>query len=422
MKEDIEDGVSLGELFSIIWKRKINISGITCGVILLFVLLITFVVNPMRAVYVTTFELDFYGFNISDYPSVMLVDYRDVISDENILSVIEENPKFNYIDLDDFTNDTISIKYTIYDDSQGIITPNNSFDISIEAKVFKSKEDGTDFLELLVDYGKRDIVSRFNDITSSTAIMAAEDSISFELQLSLLTEQVSVITSRFATLRNVYGDVIINGKHLSIWQQEFESYMFMNSINNIISKLSNGSYVKDYELNINSLKLRAAVVEVEIDVLETKIENLSKEREELLAMANGNFFPEIDSYNNMIISLSNSKIELDVQLVNLYKKINIGKYEDMSSADQAEYDDFVAEIEVVQSDLKVFTNEVTNFTQELFLEHFVFEIPNRDIIVVQNSIGLIITILLGGMLGGGISCVAYIAKDLNKKKEVIEEK
>lgn len=101
--EQLEEGISIGELFAIVWKRKVIIAAITMIVTIITVLTVALFVNPRSISYESTFELSFPGISENKYPSGSRFNFKDIISDENVEYVIENSEgKLNYIDIDKF--------------------------------------------------------------------------------------------------------------------------------------------------------------------------------------------------------------------------------------------------------------------------------------------------------------------------------
>ncbi len=420
MDDKIEDGISIGELFSIVWKRKIIVAIATIVTMLVVLLTVMLFVNPSKTVYKTTFELEFMGLNNNKYPSGKSFEYRNIVSDDSVIEVLSNEDYFNKTEIQNFNSDTLSIVEIVPKtiDETSIL---KEYVITVNANLFKTREDAGMFITDLINLEYERIIADFNSISYSTSIDMALNSETFELELNLLNTQKNYILTHYADLIEVFGDQTINGKKLSSYRVEADTYYSINSISNLSTKLSHSFYVKD-ESNLYSLELRANSLNIQINESTLKQTELIKQRDELLDKANANFFPEIDSYNNQIVELTTQLIDLNISLDNVNLKINACK-EGLTVDEEVELNAFIAELKRISDKTVEFTNELTEVTQNLFADFTYAKIPSREVATSEGSISIILAALVGAVLGGGISCVAVVALDLSKlnKEEKIEE-
>lgn len=418
MSEELEDGISIAELFAIVWKRKIFIAIITFASMVVLTLAVMLVVNPGRTTYQTTFELDYFNLSENKYPSGKIFDYRDIVSDENVLSVIKTNDNFKNIDVENFGNDTLNIVEITPTKTTDEVVTLKEYTITIKANLFDNKEDASEFISKLIELEYNKVITDFNSIVHDVSLESALSSETFELELSLLNTQRSYINSQYNTLIETYGDQSVNGIKLSKYQSDISSYFTINSIANLTTKLTYSNFVKDAEKNLFSLELKKNSLVVQIDENTSKINALTLQRDELLNKANGEYFPEIAAYNTQIVSLTTTNIELEIELSNVESKIYTCVNDFTTEEEKKEYEQFVVEIETISNQLDIFTKELTFVSQELFNEFTLARIPSRDIVSSAGSISIVLAALVGAVMGGGVSCVVFIAVDLtNKEKE-----
>lgn len=417
MSEELEDGISIAELFAIVWKRKIFIAIITFASMVVLTLAVMLVVNPGRTTYQTTFELDYFNLSENKYPSGKIFDYRDIVSDENVLSVIKTNDNFKNIDVENFGNDTLNIVEITPTKTTDEVVTLKEYTITIKANLFDNKEDASEFISKLIELEYNKVITDFNSIVHDVSLESALSSETFELELSLLNTQRSYINSQYNTLIETYGDQSVNGIKLSKYQSDISSYFTINSIANLTTKLTYSNFVKDAEKNLFSLELKKNSLDVQIDENTTKLTALISQRAELLSEANGGYFPEIAAYNTQIVNLTTENVELKIELSNVESKIE-ACISGLTTSGKKEYDQFVVEIETISNQLDIFTKELTFVSQELFNEFTLARIPSRDIVSSAGSISIVLAALVGAVMGGGVSCVVFIAVDLtNKEKE-----
>ncbi len=408
--EILEEGISLGELFSIIWKRKIIISIITFSVIVISLLSVMLIINPSKSFYQSTFEIDFLGFNNGKYPSGAIFDYRDIISDESILTVTENND-YKKIDIEDFTNDTITIT----------MSSTNTYVINVSCSIFSSKSEAVAFMQALLDLERSRFVADYEYVQSYNNIYleASNNANSFDSQLMFLEKQQAYLTESFNNLINLYGASYVGDNYLTVWAQEYSAFLALNDLQSLQNKVQYNDFVKNYDENLSSLIVSSNILKSDIESLVSIIEELKLQRQELIdfGVANNGYFPDIESYNSKIIELTLEKHELEDEKDVIDAKISNGDYNNFTTEQQAEYDEFKKELEELIETTTTYTNLVSEFSAELFDRFLVTKINDREVVEVIGSISLLFTLVLGGMLGGGTSCVAFIALDLSKKNK-----
>ena len=70
--ENEENGVSISEIFKVIFKRVWWVVGVTLAFLLLFVLVVQFWLNRQQQTYTVTYTIDFPGIEEGVYPDVPL--------------------------------------------------------------------------------------------------------------------------------------------------------------------------------------------------------------------------------------------------------------------------------------------------------------------------------------------------------------
>ncbi len=413
MENQLEEGISIGELFAIVWKKKIFIAIATVLTAIIFVLVVVFGLNPNSLKYEASFELQFPGLINNKYPSGYLFNYNDIISDKNIEEVISSNDKFKNINIDEFNNETISIKETTSSSNTSKMYRN--FSISVNGSLFNNQDDAASFVEMLVSATYNRVVNSVNDLSFSSYLENAQSAETFELQLSLLNQQVTYINNSYDTLIEEFGDVSINGDTLLNHQTKFNSYFATNSISNLISELNNSTYVKDYEKNKDLLIVRRDILTSDITLLTNQIEALTDIVEGLLSNSSGSTTPDIDSYNAQIAKLTIEKVSLEYDRDMLNEKIDKGNTESAIEASTL----FLKKIESIQDVLQEFINDYESNVKGVYDQFTYITFDSRSIVKSSGTISFVLAGMVGAVMAGGISCVVFIALDFigNKKEE-----
>lgn len=413
-ENQLEDGISITELFAIVWKRKIIIGIATVVTAILFMLVVVFGVNPNSLRYTSSFDMYFPGIVENKYPSGYYFDYKDIISDENIELVLKNSNEFEGVVLSDFNNDTITISETTIISSNTEIT-NRSFSISVQGSLFENNKEAATFVESLVSQANEKILNSVDDLSFSTYLNNAKQAQTFELQLNLLNQQVSYVSNLYTNLIDEFGDVTINGNTLLNYKTQYSSYFTINSISNLIQELNNNVYVKDYETNLNYLNTSKGILDNEITILEDQIAALDEKVTTLLGDRNdvSNAYPDIDSYNKEIAALTLELVTKQHDSIMLGNKINSGNSQEAIVKSQ----EFNSRINIIEEDLEGFIDEYVEIVKGVYQQFSYVNFSNREIVTSSGTVSYLLAGMVGAVMAGGISCVLFIVIDLTKKEE-----
>ncbi|MFI3329163.1 MAG: hypothetical protein R3Y05_01605 [bacterium] len=413
-ENQLEDGISITELFAIVWKRKIIIGIATVLTAILFMAFVVFGVNPNSLRYTSTFDMYFPGIVENKYPSGYYFDYKDIISDENIELVLKNSDEFKGVVLTDFNNDTITISETTIISSTTEIT-NRTFSISVQGSLFENSTEAATFVESLVSQANDKILNSVDDLSFSTYLNNAKQAQTFELQLNLLNQQVSYVSNLYNNLIDEFGDVTINGNTLLNYKTQYSSYFTINSISNLIQELNNNVYVKDYETNLNYLNTSKGILDNEITILEDQIAALDEKVTTLLGDRNdvSNAYPDIDSYNKEIAALTLELVTKQHDSLMLGNKINSGNSQEATVESQ----EFNSRVEIIEEDLEGFIDEYVEIVKGVYHQFSYVNFSNRAIVTSSGTVSYLLAGMVGAVMAGGISCVLFIVIDLTKKEE-----
>ena len=129
-----DEGISLVELFRIIFKRKWILLGVTAFIFILSILCSKFIIDRNKEYYTVTFSLDYPENSNFKYPDGTNFNYRKIISFDNLINTKALNHAFKNIDIDSLY-DTNSIKITEVTKND---VPTGEYIIGAKAKYFSS--------------------------------------------------------------------------------------------------------------------------------------------------------------------------------------------------------------------------------------------------------------------------------------------
>lgn len=426
-----DEGVSLGEIFSWIYKGKLI--GLIVLVIL-FVLVfvgIRFIYNPSKQVY--NIKVSYSNvFDGDKYPNGSTFNYLDLIRKNNL-----EDAKVASgvdIDVDSLlygTKSSITVE-TIYvyldpSDTSSTIT-DTYYSINVSTNAFKSEEDARNFLIALAEAPLNNALEMVANDTSLTDYLAAcESALTFDNELSNIDYVVNKIKSGYASLITKYGDV--NVSVLNEASKESVKYGYLSQLNNEFSTyLESVDYnLLSYELNSKGwIKPTTATINYQ-----SIIENLTAKRDELLDRKS-----DLDAIIANIIGggIVSIPTEVTTELLSITKeiqetKLEISKYETMKKKledpvhieGSAAFDSKLSSIESALLNKYVATYRVVNnylYNLKASVNYY-----NSGIVVSEGGFSTIITLALGLGLGlvVGVVVAGFVGYNSLKKQKLAKE-
>lgn len=426
-----DEGVSLGEIFSWIYKGKLI--GLIVLVIL-FVLVfvgIRFIYNPSKQVY--NIKVSYSNvFDDDKYPNGSTFNYLDLIRKNNL----EDAKVDSGVDIDvdsllygsksSITVESINV-YLDPSDTSSTIT-DTYYSINISTNAFKSEEDARNFLIALAEAPLNNALEMVANDTSLTDYLAAcESALTFENELSNIDYVVNKIKSGYSSLITKYGDV--NVSVLNEATKESIKYGYLSQLNNEFSTyLESVDYnLLSYELNSKGwIKPTTATIDYQ-----SIIENLTAKRTKLEGRKS-----DLDAIIKNIIGggIVSIPTEVTTELLSITKeiqetKLEIAKYETMRdkldnpehTEGSAAFDSKLSSIESALLNKYVATYRVVN--NYLYNLNASVNYYNSGIVVSEGGFSTIITLALGLGLGlvVGVVAAGFVGYNSFKKQKLAKE-
>ncbi len=399
--EKVEDGISLGELFSIVWKKKISIMIITLVSSLLCLLVIMLFVNPVNTYYTTEIDFDFIGIEDKKLPSGETFDYRKIIEKDKVNKALDDSNK-STINVDEFLLD-LSIT-----DTSNKSNDYMTYSISVKSKYFKNSSEVNLFFDSIIESNYQEILNSIDMLDFTAYLANSSETKSYETQLGLFVYQEEYIIEQYDKYIELFGTA--NNNFLMVNKIMIESYFFDNSIDMLLSETNSNYYVKNETLDElidkrNYLENKALNNQNKIDTYNNQIAILS-------SMGSGNILT-IESYNAMIIEL----LQENFYLENQRELVTVAINDFSNQSNSAEI--FKNKVNLIEEDLNVFTNLLTSDVKKLYIETTNIAFANQYIFEVGGNINIILGIMVSAIMSCGISCVIFISLYLFKNKKTI---
>lgn len=413
-----DDGISLTELFHIIFKRKWILLGITAFIFIVSIICSKFIINRNKEYYTVTFSLDYPESSNDKYPDGTSFNYRKIISFDNLIATKALDQGFNSIDIDSLY-DTNSIKITEVTKNDA---PTGEYIIGAKAKYFSSKKIAKKFLSELTNIP----IDKVNEIISQmdydSNLSSYKKSMVYDSQINYLIAQKDFILNGYNNLINYYSSGLMiyslkdsEGKTKTVkeYLAEFTIYFDNNDIDSLKSELEVNGYVKD-ETYLETIVLQRDALIKEKKENENKIEALTLQLKNLVndVYSGSSLNPSYEAFNTQIADLTTRNVELDSQIELLNKYIN--ESSSISAVDKASFE---AKLENYYKALEEFTTTYKNVMQAAYSENSMVDYNDNSIIILEGSVKTAYVAILG-LVGGFVvaSCIILIM-DLPKYKK-----
>ena len=194
--EEEEKGITLGDIFKVIFKRVWWVVGVTAAVLIAFVCVIQFWYNPSNQVYSAQFELrlpygntypDGTALRLSD--SVMLENLR-IIKAESYLPEEERTGIFKDVDIEKMVED----ESYVYHNS-----------INVAKKYFKDEDTAVAFTKAVVEFPVTKARYLVQNINYYERLTRYDTYTTYGEKIATLNSQKDYISSVYAGIANVFG-------------------------------------------------------------------------------------------------------------------------------------------------------------------------------------------------------------------------
>lgn len=263
-EEQKESGVSLYEIFSLIWKRIIWILAISVAAALVAWLVAALAVSPSKQSYRLSFVIEYPDqFSVDSnenvkmqYPDGTLFHFETAVYAENLEKAKQSDEAFKSIDTNQMSASG-GISVFVPDPSTV-----GKYGISVSSKYFKNSEQATKFLKALCNEMKKTIVQKAQGINYSAGFSGYENVATSEQKIEILKAQHDSVLAYYENYLKLFAKFSYEGKTLK------ECYM--NA-----SVFFNRSELKDVQIVMK--RYEKEVLTKTYNALEEEVKSLVKE-------------------------------------------------------------------------------------------------------------------------------------------------
>ena len=417
-----EEGLSLGEIFKVIFKKIWLVLAITAGTIIVGVLVITFLFNPSITTYQMTFAVDYPGVGSSRYPDGTTFRYQDIVSFETLEEVKKSDSKFSSIDIEDIYTDGILISEDFKLDAEGNEILTGKYVIEVGAKYFESDEDATSFVRALADYPVQyaKTVVKSLDYNTYLDAYANENVKTYEEKINYLALQRNYITGMYDNLISTYGEsykVEGDSTTLSTYRSQASMALTSESENYLRAELEANLYV--FNLNKTELTSKKEVLDKERKNNEKAINLLREERDALIEKLQAQGISGVESatapYDSRIAGYLDRNVQIDQEMEDLDEMLaSLSGSIELKQAFEAKLDGYANALETVSDKFKTINIALYNSSEA----KTIFDTATVE---AEGNISLpfagVISLLLGFIIGSIVVCIMDLPKYIREKRK-----
>lgn len=398
-QENIEEqGVTLGQIFSVIIYNKLRllITTLICFVLICLVAVLGY--NRNANTYTIKYNYDDGFLENGIYCNGTKFDLSDVYY--YLEPVKSSSTEYNNINIEKLqkNNDISIIKINETNSNDEII--DTYYEISAKAKYFDSKEQATSFLTDIIKYGIVYSISLMDYSDLNVNLSSANEATTYELEIEYLQKQKELLVSSYNTLIDTYGDLAYedeSGKKvkLSTRIEQIMLYFENHKLSTMQYELEENGFVK----NDNNQKYYSSLkyeLTQEYESNGLKLKQLKEQREDLITKATeGGSLQTLDlsTYNDQIISLTLRNVDIEKELEIIEKYLN-----NSSSSISDEQKQFDERLTSVYEKLISFTDEYIYYNDKCINEYkIVYKTASK--VEENGGFSIIIIALLGAIVG-----------------------
>lgn len=433
LKQD--DGVSLGQLFSWLWRKKI-IGLIVFLAVAVVCFVIILLISNTKAVYSISFNYASTP-NLSEnkFLNNTSFNYLNLISKNTLTAVKNSSDEFKNIDIDKVSN-SISI-------TENKVYTNDTLDyiyyvIEVKPRAFNSANEAKKFLIELSNWPIKYNDNFLNLINFNSNFDLINSSLTYEDDLSYIDSQVNLIKNGYEDLIEKFGDI-----YVSINENGENSYYYLSQLLNIFNAnlnsfnysmleaiLDSNHYVKLGENNDTSyydsfLSTNINALKTQKDALDKQKEALNNQINSILSQTSGNITSS--ALDNLINSLSNcitQSSEVEKEISNLEAtQARITEQKGLGDNGFADDKEFGETLNNIVSFLQEETTLYSTIYKEIYSRSFEIIYNESSVVVSAGGISMVInagiSIILGLVVG---AITATILGYNSEKKELLTKK
>ncbi len=418
-----EYGITLGEIFKIIFRRIWWVIGVTAAFMLVTVLLVQFWYNPSKQQYTVYYNIKFPGSGSGQYPDGTTLNVSDSVL-FNSLNEIKEGTYSQYAaDFSDIKieemidKDGISITSIATEASDDGEAGWSGYKLSVASQYFNSDEQAVAFIKAVTSYTVDKAQYIVDNSLYDYYLTQYDIGNTYESKISSLVNQKNYVLGIYDFIKNNYGETYrplgIGDKTITDYINEayniFDSRIqsaYYNTVTANYYVWDTETYTMTATASIDATRIEIANNQAIIDALEAKIKELD---------TSGSSFDRIEAYHSMIASYVEKNTQLETSIKTTEETLaKIEFYESDATAieDKAEFD---AALDSTRAELAALTETAKKLRIATF-DNESMVLYRNNIIEPEGGINIIVAAVAGAVLGFIIVSAIILIKDMPEYK------
>ncbi len=436
--EEKEEGLSIGEIFHVIFIKKWLLLAVTLVVAIIGMVFVQFIYNPGSVEYETTFQVKFPdNYTTSNderfYPDGQEFLYQEFISLENLQKAKDKDESFKSIDIEKmkYKNDISIQEYEITINEQPVKM--QIYSIYILKKYFATEQQAVNFFDALIHVPRDIIIEKSESIEHDKHLKQFNLVKDYDSKVNSLIDQKENIINQYNELISKYSTaqaiLLEGGNKLSISEalSEVESYFTRYDLKGLLVEIEENGYVNpsDTEYYVTIENNKASLVR-EKTINEAKIVNLNEQYKKMIELS-GNQTIIIQDIMASINELTSRNAEIDYTINNVYDKIlNNRDIHNNDSVYQEKLKSFDERLTAHYNKLLEFTETYKKFSVNSYKENTKILVSAGSVITSAGGFNVILALAVFLVVGFVVGCGVNLCLDMpaylkNKKNEENEK-
>lgn len=251
--EEREDGMTLGEIFSLMFKKKLIVLITTLVVAVIGIVTILAVYNPMQKKVTAEYYYDKTTLTTGNYSNGEPFRMSDVISYDNIKAVIDSNEAYSKLNAQ-----KIFESFTI-ENVQELDAEKNVksyYKVTALRKLLKNDELAKKFMNDLISYPIKVNTEIMKDVDLTKQLVKYKEAKTYADAFGYLRTAYNEIVKEYNDIITTYGDIKIsinNGEKIDVSTRlvNIEFYIKSQNLNTLYNTENGTGLITDYGLILN---------------------------------------------------------------------------------------------------------------------------------------------------------------------------
>ena len=422
--EEEQKGITIGEIFKIIFNRIWWVVGVTAAVLVVFACVVQFWYNPEHQTYTVSYEVRLPSGN--SYPdgtalqpdeSVLLANLQ-LIKDESFLPEEQRTGKFKSINIAEMVEeDDIRYSQKIEQNQDGSYKYVNY--VSIVKKYFKDEKQAAAFVKAVAEYPVLKAQSIVEKMNYSSRLAKYDIVTTYEEKINALVEQKNYISSAYNNLLTTYGGEYVpagltGGKCINDYINDLAAIFNLQEQAAVRDDIALKYYFFDVESRLKALQSEVEFKNREIANNESIIDGLYEEMDKVIGKVGDVTVKEIAAFSERInyYREENEKLQNRIDEIGEIKKAILDYTEgDGVQAKQA----FDARLDEIKVQLDESTQVLKSVNVCIYDEKTQVVYENNKI-EAEGGFNIILATIIGAVIGFLLVGVVVFIKDYPKYK------